>query len=132
MLGKGIETTKYEFNQKQAVFPEFKSVKIALIGAGQVHGEDDAIAMRPYQASLKCTVSGSQILVLSRSEFYRMFKNQQECWRSALSQAKTKEKEYIKRCRSYLDVNKQLVEELKIEEQQKDKKKAKQKKEGLK
>lgn len=73
-FGNGIEATKVEFAQKQAPFTAFKPVKIALIGEGQIHGEDDAISMRPYQASLRCTLNDSELLVLTRVDFYRMFK----------------------------------------------------------
>ena len=62
--------------------------------------------MRPYQASLICNVADSEVLVLTRVDFYRTFKMSTDSWRNAVKNAKSKELEYVKRCRSYLDVNK--------------------------
>ena len=42
-------------------------MKIAIIGEGKVHGEDDAIALRPYQASLICNMNNSELLVMTRA-----------------------------------------------------------------
>ena len=50
---------------------------------------------------------------MTRVDFYRMFKQSQESWRNAVNQAKLKEKEYISRCRSYLDMNKLIVNQTK-------------------
>ena len=99
-----------QFTQKEALYTDFKRVKVALLGEGRIHGEDDAIALRPYQASLICSVSGSEAYELTRAEFYRAFKTQSDCWKTALKSAKEKEVEYIKRCRSYLDTNKEIIE----------------------
>lgn len=57
---------------------------------------------------MTCMLSGSEVLVLSRVDFYRTFKNSAVSWNHSLRQAKIKEREYVKRCRKYLDV-KQLV-----------------------
>jgi len=42
-----------------------------------------------------------------------MFKGSNECWKNAFKQAKVKEQEYISRCRSYLDMNRLVLEESK-------------------
>lgn len=42
-----------------------------------------------------------------------MFKGSAECWKNALKQAQIKEEEYISRCRSYLDMNRLVLEESK-------------------
>lgn len=104
-------SSKMEYTQKQSASTNFKRVKIALIGEGQVHGEDDAITMRPYQASMTCTKSGSELLILSRVDFYRTFKGSSLCWNHSLLQAKLKENEYIKRCRQYLDIKELVIKE---------------------
>ena len=91
----------------------FRPVKIALIGEGQIHGEDDAIAVRPYSATLKCNMADSELLMLPRVEFYRTFRHSQESWNEAVAGARMKEKEYIKRCRCYLRSNKLVDEEAK-------------------
>ena len=98
-FGQAIQSSKLEYTQKQEAEMNMKRVNIARIGEGQVHGEDDAIAMRPYQASLTCTVSGSELFVLSRVDFYRTFKQSTSSWNHSLHQAKLKEEEYVKRCR---------------------------------
>ena len=69
--------------------------------------------MRPYQASLTCTVAGSELLIFTRTDFYRVFKAQSDSWKYALKYAKQKELEYINRCRCYLDINKQIIEKQK-------------------
>ena len=43
-----MESTKVEFKHKKFQQNVYKRVKIAMIGMGQIHGEDDAITMRPY------------------------------------------------------------------------------------
>ena len=92
------------------IVPDFRPVKIALIGEGQIHGEDDAISMRPYQASLRCSLNDSELLILSRTDFYRTFKASEQSWRNALRFAMLKEGEYISRCKSYLTMNKLVLE----------------------
>ena len=96
----------------EAPVQDNKRVKIALLGEGRIHGEDDAIAMRPYQSSLICNVASSELLSLTRVEFYRTYKQSvNNCWQEALRLAQIKEFAYIQRCRSYLDVNKAILEE---------------------
>lgn len=82
---------------------------MALIGEGQIHGEEDAISMRPYQASLRCHATG-ELLALDKKKFQNMFK---ECANGALEHARIKEKKYLERCRGYLDMNRQVLEESK-------------------
>ena len=107
-FGRGIESTKIQYSNKEAAFSDFRQVKIALIGEGRIHGEDDTIAMRPYNASLICSVANSELFVMTRKEFQRIFK-QSEAWKNALKHAKSKEKEYIGRCNHYLDINKEVI-----------------------
>ena len=45
---KGIESTKIEYQQQAAAFSDYRQVKIALLGEGRIHGEDDVVAQRPY------------------------------------------------------------------------------------
>jgi len=52
-----------------------------------VYGEDDAIAMRPYQTSLVCNLADSEVYILTRVEFFRMFKQSAECWKNAVASA---------------------------------------------
>jgi len=56
-------------------------------------------------------MTDSELLVLSRVDFYRTFKLSNDSWKHAVRQAKLKEKEYIGRCRSYLDINKLFLKE---------------------
>ena len=72
-FGTGIVATKLKYWQKAAAFSDNKRLRISLIGEGRMHGEDDAIAMRPYQASLICNMAGGELFILSRNEFYRTF-----------------------------------------------------------
>ena len=61
-----------------------KPVKVAILGEGRTHGEDDAISMRPYKASLVCSKNDSELLILTREQFWRIFKNSPESWKAAL------------------------------------------------
>jgi len=108
-FGQGIDAAKIKYWQKAAAFTDNKCVRISLLGEGRIHGEDDAIAMRPYQSSLVCNVAGSELLVLSRTEFYRTFKHSTDSWRNAVKVAKAKEIEYIKRCQNYLTRSNELI-----------------------
>ena len=102
---KGIESTKIEYQQQAAAFSDYRQVKIALLGEGRIHGEDDVVAQRPYQASLICSLNDSELYVWTRADFQRAFRPG-EAWTSAVSHAQAKEVEYVDRCRSTLDVHK--------------------------
>ena len=70
-------------------------IKIALLGQGQLHGEDDAISERPYQSSLICNKSGSEIFMMTKADFLRTFQLSQDSWRKAVKHAKLKEHAYV-------------------------------------
>lgn len=82
-FGQGIETSKIEFKRKNTPCSEFRSVKIALLGERQIHGDDDVFAMRPYSATLRCSKANSELYVFKRAEFYRLFKLSHESWNFA-------------------------------------------------
>ena len=107
-FGRGIESTKVRHVNKEAAFSDYKHVKIALIGEGRLHGEDDCIALRPYHASLICSVADSELYTMTRKEFYRIF-HMSDNWKNAMKHAKAKEKEYISRCQHYLDINVEVL-----------------------
>ena len=48
------EKTMIKEKEKRLTTHKFKRVNIAIIGEGRVYGDDDAIAVRPYQSSLRC------------------------------------------------------------------------------
>ena len=81
-----------------------------MIGEGRIHGEDDIIAERVYQASLTCNVKESELLVLTQADFYRVFRQSEDSWLNAVKHARNKEKEYLIRCRSYLDTGKLVID----------------------
>ena len=58
-----------KYSNAGSTFYDYRKVKIALIGEGRIHGEDDAIAMRPYQASLICSVANSELMILTKTDF---------------------------------------------------------------
>jgi hypothetical protein len=64
-------------------------VKLSLIGAGNVFGEDDIINDRPYKATLTCTQNESFVYMVKKSEFFRFFKSCNEGW-SALNKISQK------------------------------------------
>ena len=71
-----------------------------------MHGEDDAISMRPYQSTLTCTENNSEIYIMQRNEFYRTFKTSPEVWKRVVHHAKAKEQYCLVRCRQYLETTK--------------------------
>ena len=80
-FGQAIESVKMKQKNSEAQFSDNKNFKIALLCEGRIYGEDDAIAMRPYQSSLICNVANSELLVLTRVEFYRTYKHSlNNCW----------------------------------------------------
>lgn len=96
--------------QNEAPEVENKRFSLALLGKGRLHGEDDAVSMRPYSSSLICSKAGSEVFRLSRVEFYRMFKSNSDCWAKAMKFAQEKENKLIRRCKSYLYTSKDCVE----------------------
>jgi len=90
-------------------------VTVALIGEGRSHGDDDAIAMRPYTSSLKCNVPEGVVLILGRAEFQRIFKGSNANMNRAVKRAKEKEMTYVGRCQEYLSLNKLVIEDSKQE-----------------
>ena len=94
---------------------KYKRVTFALIGEGRTHGDDDAIAMRPYTSSLKCNVPEGVVLILGRAEFQRIFKSSNASMKRAINRAKEKEMTYVGRCQEYLSINKLVIEDSKDE-----------------
>ena len=78
----------YQEKEKKLAISKYKRIKVAIICEGQIYGDDDAIAVRPYQSSLKCITPEAQALALSRGEFQRTFRASYESKRSAINQAK--------------------------------------------
>ena len=74
-----------------------------------MHGEDDVIGQRPNQSTLTCNVADSELLVLTKMDFYRTFKHADSSWKNALKHAKKKEQTYILRCQSYLTLGKKVL-----------------------
>ena len=52
----------------------------------------------------------SELLVLTQADFYRVFRQSEDSWINAVKQARNKEKEYLIRCRSYLDTSKLVLD----------------------
>ena len=84
-----------------------------MIGEGQLHGEDDAVALRPYQSSLRCNTPHSEVYILNRLAFFNMFKSSTACWTQTLSLTQLKETKYSTRCKFYLYINKLVMEKSK-------------------
>lgn len=100
---------KLEYGQGLGKAKTVQKLKIAFLGSGQVHGEDDAISLRPYQSSLLCTENHSEVFVMLRNEFYRTFKVTAETWKFVVEHAKAKEQYCIQRCRQYLETTKLII-----------------------
>jgi hypothetical protein len=55
-----------------------------------VFGDDDMIQERPYKATLTCIKNYSFVYVMMKADFFRIFKNPSESWRSLVSLSKQK------------------------------------------
>ena len=86
-----------------------QNVKIALMGSGQVFGEDDVIMDRPYQSSLICSENDSEAYSMPRSEFFRTFKQNVDNWRRLTELAQRKQQYYLQRCKQYLETTKRVI-----------------------
>ena len=60
------------------------TVKLALLGKGKLFGAEDLIDDMPYRSSLICSLNDSVIYILSRSEFFRVFKSNEDVWKKVL------------------------------------------------
>ena len=57
------------------------NLKLSVIGAGLVYGDDDVLAKRNYKATLKCTTQQAIIYVIKKEEFLRVFRTENDSWK---------------------------------------------------
>ena len=93
---KEIQRTKMEYgyhrDEEERVT---KNVKIALIGRGQVFGDDDVTMQRAYQSSLVCSENDSEVYLMPRSEFFRTFRQNPDVWKRVADLIKHKQQYYL-------------------------------------
>lgn len=74
-----------------------ENFKIAILGAGQMFGEDDIVAERNYTSAVFCRSNQGFVFCIKTIEFFRKLRPNDECWKIILSQARTKEKSIYRR-----------------------------------
>ena len=80
-------------------------IRIAVLGVGQTHGEGDVVLDNNFTTTLKCIEHGSQAYVMSRRDFLRLFKTNEEAWRIMYSYAVEREKQITKACFNFVKVS---------------------------
>ncbi len=71
--------------------------RIALVGAGQMFGEEDVLAERPYQTTVTCKSNTAECFVIKHDEFFRKLKTNTESWKMIIMLSMEKEKAFFKR-----------------------------------
>jgi CRP-like cAMP-binding protein len=56
-------------------------LKLSVIGAGLVFGDDDVLAKRNYKATFKCVTQSATIYVIKKEEFLRVFRTENDSWK---------------------------------------------------
>ena len=82
-------------------------IRLAVLGTGQTHGEGDVVLDNNYTTTLKCMEHGSEAFVISRRDFLRMFKSNEEAWRIMYSYAAEREKQINEACFNFVKVSKE-------------------------
>eukprot|EP00347_Sterkiella_histriomuscorum_P023290 403335214 len=68
-----------------------ETFKIAILGPGQMFGEDDVIHERQYTSTIICRSNVGQVFAMKAQEFFRKLKPNEECWRVILGQVQLKD-----------------------------------------
>ena len=80
-------------------------IKLCRIGPGQIFGDDDALLQRRYSASLRCVSRDSKAYLMGRTDFLRMFKGNEEAWKTMFAVATEKESKLFDRCYTFVNIN---------------------------
>jgi len=56
--------------------------KLALLGPGQMFGEDDVIFERRYTSSVFCRSNTGVLFCMKNAEFFRKLKSNEDCWKT--------------------------------------------------
>jgi len=68
-----------------------ETFKLALMGPGQMFGDDDLLFNRPYSSSVVCRSSGGTLLKINGAELLKKMRANEECWRLFQDYIKHKE-----------------------------------------
>lgn len=67
------------------------TIKLSLLGPGQVFGCEDLINGRDYTGSLVCAANNSEIFELNKKEVFSFLKSNSECWSVLNKQCRQRE-----------------------------------------
>ena len=65
----------------EAISVERGTLKLSVIGAGLVFGDDDVLTKRCYKATLRCYRQHGVIYKLKRDEYLRIFRTENDSWK---------------------------------------------------
>ena len=71
--------------------------KIALIGSGQMFGEEDVFSNRNYTTTVTCRSNNGEVFCIKNSEFFKKFKQNIDSWKIIVVMAMAKEKAIFER-----------------------------------
>ena len=70
---------------------KYENLKLTLLGAGQMFGEEDVIRERPYTTSVTCKSNTGSVFCWKSTEFFRRMKSNEESWKYVKRQSRAKE-----------------------------------------
>jgi hypothetical protein len=71
-----------------------ENFKMALIGAGQIFGEEDAVFERPYSTSVICRSNQGFVFMIKSAEFTKKMRGNEESWRVITTNIKKKQRDF--------------------------------------
>jgi CRP-like cAMP-binding protein len=57
-----------------------QSFKLALLGPGQLFGDDDVLFDRPHTSTIICRSAGGVLIQMNGIELLKKMKSNEECW----------------------------------------------------
>lgn len=70
----------------------YGNIKITLIGAGQMFGEEDVLSNRNYTTTVTCVSKVGDVFCIKNNEFFRKLRANTESWKIIVLMAMAKEK----------------------------------------
>ena len=91
---------KSALSMKDILKPQIETFRVAIVGDGQLIGEEDVIKeyedeKRIYTTSVKCISKTAYVFCIKYDEFLRKFKNNRESWRIICKNACEKEEQML-------------------------------------
>jgi CRP-like cAMP-binding protein len=79
-------------------------VRLAILTAGQLHGDGDVVLRRHYTTTLRCVERDSEAYLMNKDVFLRLFRGNGDAWKRMFAHAKQRETQILETCHRYVDV----------------------------